>query len=458
MTLMSALRRFGFAAAFAAIALAMAAFAAGPSALSAVGGREPPAAPGLYKLGIHKIRHVIVIMQENRSLDSYFGTFPGAAGIPAGTCVPDPLRNVCAPPFHDRHDANTGGPHWYAQAVVDINNGAMNGFVAESEQPTKARSDVMGYHNGKDIPNYWTYARDFVLQDHMFEPNESWSLPAHLFLVSEWSAYCTTHDPMSCRNDFRSPANPDKGTTPIYAWTDLTYLLHKFGVSWRAYVMTGTQPDCPNGAVTCPAVQQTAGTPGIWNPLPWFDTVKADGQLGNIQGLSAFFQAAKAGTLPAVSWITPADSVSEHPPRLVSAGQSYVTQLINAVMASPDWNSTAIFLAWDDWGGFYDHVVPPKVDKNGYGLRVPGIVISPFARKGFIDHQRLSFDAYAKFIEDDFLGGRRIDPSADGRPDPRPDVRENMTGLGNLAADFNFDQTPLPPVILPVHPVTDLIP
>jgi hypothetical protein len=121
-------------------------------------------------------------------------------------------------------------------------------------------------------------------------------------------------------------------------------------------------------------------------------------------------------------------------------------------MHSPDWSSTAIFLSWDDWGGFYDHVVPPSVDQDGYGIRVPGLVISPFARTGFIDHQVLSHDAYNKFIEDDFLDGQRLNPANDGRPDPRPDVREANPLLGNLAADFDFNQKPRPPVILPVHP------
>src|SRR6202165_1562877 len=109
-------------------------------------------------------------------------------------------------------------------------------------------------------------------------------------------------------------------------------------------------------------------------------------------------------------------------------------------MCGPNWSSSAIFLAWDDWGGFYDHVVPPRVDENGYGLRVPGLVISPFARQGFIDHQTLSFDAYVKFIEDDFLGGQRIDPTTDGRPDPRPDVREDVAVLGDLSLAFDFTQ------------------
>ena len=129
-----------------------------------------------------------------------------------------------------------------------------------------------------------------------------------------------------------------------------------------------------------------------------------------------------------------------------------MTDLVNAIMRSPDWSSTAIFLSWDDWGGFYDHVTPPSVDQNGYGLRVPGLVISPYARKGYIDHQTLSHDAYAKFIEDDFLGGQRLDPSTDGRPDPRPDVRESLSQLGDLQADFDFTQQPLPPVILDDQP------
>jgi phospholipase C len=198
--------------------------------------------------------------------------------------------------------------------------------------------------------------------------------------------------------------------------------------------------------------KQNAKTPGIWNPLPNFDTVKNDGQLDNIQTIDNFYTSARNGTLPAVSWIDPNGKVSEHPPALVSTGQSYVTGLINAAMQGPDWNSTAIFLAWDDWGGFYDHILPPTVDQNGYGLRVPGIVISPYAKKAYIDKQTLSFDAYLKFIEDDFLNSQRLDPKNDGRPDPRPAVREDVPILGNLVADFDFTQPPRPPMILPTHP------
>ncbi len=426
---------------------------------------------------IHRIKHVVIIMQENRSFDQYFGTYPGADGIPAGVCVPDPRNGGCVRPFHDPADTNFGGPHSQNNATADIAGGQMNGFVGQAEKgagctgnnpncspcasSTQSRCiDVMGYHDAREIPNYWTYAHDFVLQDRMFEPNASWSLPQHLFQVSEWSASCTNpFEALSCTNALQSPNPPGVplSQTPLYAWTDMTYLLHRAGVSWGYYVFKGTEPDCQNdSSVACTPVAQGPTTPGIWNPLPHFADVQQDGQLGNVQTLSNFFSAAQAGTLPAVSWIDPNARVSEHPTGLVSAGQTYVTGLINAIMRSPDWNSTAVFLSWDDWGGFYDHVVPPAVDQNGYGLRVPGIVISPYARSGYIDHQTLSHDAYNKFIEDAFLGGQRLDPATDGRPDPRPDVRETNPLLGNLSADFNFDQPPRPPETLPVHPAPGL--
>jgi phospholipase C len=276
-------------------------------------------------------------------------------------------------------------------------------------------------------------------------------------MVSGWSARCASSDPMSCVNELQSPQrlNPrggGGGAQPDYAWTDLTYLLHKNHISWAYYLAQGTQPDCADDKMFCSPQPQNRKVPQIWNPLPWFDTVKQDGELGNVEDISNFYAAAKAGTLPAVSWVVPDGAVSEHPPGLVSAGQSYVTGIIDAAMRSPDWNSTAIFLAWDDWGGFYDHVVPPKVDQNGYGLRVPGLLISPYARHGYIDHQTLSFDAYLKFIEDDFLNAARIDPRTDGRPDPRPDVRENAAALGNLLSEFDFNQTPRAPMLLPVNP------
>jgi phospholipase C len=440
------------------------------------------ALPDGTSVGIHKIRHVVIIMQENRSFDSYFGTFPGADGIPGlagnpGTlpCLPDPRGHRCVSPYHDLSPLNAGGPHGHGNALGDIADGRMNGFIRQAERGKThycrlqvdspwcsrdpKRPDVMGYHDWREIPNYWEYASQFVLQDHMFQSDTSWSLPAHLYLVSGWSARCAqTRDPMSCRAAVQDPGSPPggpgntTGPAPHYAWTDLTWLLHRYHVSWGYYVAKGYQPDCTNNAMLCQRVHQSSETPGIWNPLLWFDTVHQDHQLSNIRPLKTFYKQAEAGTLPSVSWVTPSQKVSDHPPGRITNGQAYVTHLINTIMQGPDWNSTAIFLTWDDWGGFYDHVKPPVVDGQGYGLRVPALVISPYAKQGYIDHQTLSFDAYLKFIEDDFLGGARLNPKTDGRPDPRPNVRENAKILGNLANDFNFNKEPRPALVLPLHP------
>ena len=412
---------------------------------------------GAAPQGIEKIEHVVVIMQENRSFDSYFGTFPGADGIPMkhgkpAVCLPDPRHGGCQRPYPDHANENHGGGHFEPDVPRQINGGKMNGFLSEAEQegycksPDRSACDIMGYHTGSDIPNYWSYAKHFVLQDRMFEPVASWTVPSHLYMVSAWAALCPQPgNPMSCRSYMDYP----NAQRYPYAWTDITYLLHKHHVTWGWYL------DHSAGAgVPIPSSDRDAV--GYFNVLPGFTDVASDRQMGNVKPATAFFTAARNGTLPSVSWLIPDLYDSDHPTYLVSTAQSYVTRLINAVMRSPDWDSSAIFLAWDDWGGFYDHVVPPRVDRQGYGLRVPAMLISPYAKAGYIDHQTLSFDAYLKFIEDDFLGGQRLNPKTDGRPDPRPDVRENKPILGDLTKEFDFSQEPRLPHILPVCPKTTL--
>ncbi len=176
----------------------------------------------------------------------------------------------------------------------------------------------------------------------------------------------------------------------------------------------------------------------------------------------------EAGRLPQVSWIVPSNEYSEHPPSRVTTGMEYVTSLVNAVMQSPYWLDTAIFIAWDDWGGFYDHVEPPIVDTNntsapiqGFGLRVPGLMLSAFARPGYVDDSLYSFDSYATFIEDLFTDGARLDPAQLGNPDSRPDIRDALTSvtfrdghgepIGSLIDEFDFTQSPLPPLVLSTH-------
>lgn len=425
---------------------------------------------------IHKIKHIVIIMQENRSFDNYFGTFPGADGIPMKNgiptvAVPDPQTGKMERPYHDTSNVNYGGPHNHANQVADIDGGRMDGFVREALAGRQKRMpggknsklsgtnltcrniDVMGYHDQLEIPNYWVYAKDFVLQDHMFESIDSWSYPSHLFIVSAWSAITKIPgNPMSCVSTFEPRYRNKKDPTP-FAWTDITYLLHKAGVSWACYLDEGAKADSADFVPrSSPRNKRMLRVARVWNVLPGFNDVHQDKQIKNIQTIDRFFKVAKSGSLPSVCWMMPNHRDSEHPPARISVGQAYVTRIINAIMRSPDWSSTAIFLTWDDFGGFYDHLVPPHVDSLGYGIRVPGIVISPYARKGYIDHQILSFDAYLKFIEDDFLDGQRLDPKTDGRPDSRPDVREDVPLLGDLVKDFDFFQPPRPPVILQPYP------
>lgn len=427
-----------------------------------------------------KLKHLVFIIQENRSFDSFFGTFPGADGIPMSNgiptvCVPDndPNGTHCVKPYHDTNLVNAGGPHGERNAAADIDGGKMDGFVNQLRGASQSfciqypydpacsnltanahnpKPDVMGYHTDAEMPSYWAYAKNFVLQDKFFESAFSWSLPSHLFGVSAWSATCKSADPMTCKSDLNHPGNESSGNTPStpFAWTDITYLMHKNNVSWGYYVDNETSLDCKLDPISCAKeqAQGLSGTPPIWMPLGNFTTVQQNKQTGNIMSVNSFTAAAKSGALPQVSWIIPGAGNSDHPPSSVKNGQAYVTGLVNSVMQGPEWNSTAIFITWDDWGGFYDHVVPPKVDENGYGLRVPGLMISPWAKAGYIDSQVLSQDAYLKLIEDLFMDGQRLDPSTDGRPDQRPSVRESLPLLGDLLNEFDFAQTPRPPLVI----------
>jgi phospholipase C len=438
--------------------------------------------------GIFNLDHFVFIVLENRSFDHYFGTFPGADGLPRDadgrftTCQPDPATpGVCHRPYHDTNFFDQAGPHGEVGSHISIDAGRMDGFIRalrevgngcmrpqnrayppciQATPGPAGQPDVMGYHTAKEIPIYWKYAKTFTLHDRMFAPTDSWTLPAHLFLVSGWSATCTDlDDPMSCSSDQKFPGGiwsqglakfwtPADGAPRPYVWAPITWILYGHGVSWRYYVGEGTcvAPPCEEleGIETAP----------VQNPLPGFTAVEATGQLDLIRPNTEFLADARSGDLPAVSWVLPVADQGDHPPDSIERGQGFVAKIVNAVMEGPrqQWLRTAIFLTWDDWGGFYDHVEPPVVDENGWGLRVPSMVISPWSRPGYIDHQTLSYDAYLKLIEDRFLSGERLDPRTDGWPDSRPTVRESVRILGDLANDFDFTQDPLPPLVLDPWP------
>ena len=229
--------------------------------------------------------------------------------------------------------------------------------------------------------------------------------------------------------------------------------------------------------MACEPQLQTSKVPSIWNPAPFYAYVKKQGAAylaRHVVDTDQFLVDVKNNQLSAVSWLIPSAPFGEHPPQSITAGMEYVTSLVNAVMQSPYWADTAIFITWDDGGGFYDHVAPPIVDyigksriPMGFGPRVPGLMISAWARKGLIDHNVYSFDSYPKLIEDLFLSGQRLNPAALGTPDRRPDIRDALdygkdilgksVKLGDLRSEFDFSQEPLRPIILSTYIPTDIM-
>jgi phospholipase C len=369
---------------------------------------------------------------------------------------------------------------------MSYNGGKMDGFIRALDtysngcrlHPTEppcpratngpdGQPDIMGYHDANEIPNYWAYAERYTLFDRMFAPVDSWTLPAHLYLVSGWSAWCPDlDDAMSCRTElvFHPPSqfgNQWDGLTWVareadqyprpYVWAPITWLLYRAGVSWGYFVGKGSCVLPPCDDLTGPT------SADVVDPLPGFAATEATGQFGNIRPNGDFFKMAEHGNLPSVSWVVPEVHEGDHPPDDISLGQRYVTQLINAVAEGPQeqWNHTAIFVTWDDWGGFYDHVKPPQniagVPKDNYGFRVPTFLVSPYAAQG-VNHDTMSFDAFLRLIEDRFLDRQRLDGENRGWPDARPSTRETAPELHPLDDAFDFSQEPIPPLVLDPMP------
>ena len=402
----------------AVLALALSACSSSPSQPAASPERVTGGPTGHYEVaaGIHKIKHIIVIEQENRSFDSYFGTYPGADGIPMKNgvptvCVPMPTGG-CQTPYHDTADVNGGGPHGAAQREASTSTGGR--WTGSSPGGTKGKKGC-GASNGRQpgllelggtrrhgVPHGGGDPELLDLRQglHARRPHVRAGrivvaarppLPGLRLVgqVLEPSAVELRERDQGartrrcrCRSTWTRPSTPARPTSPTP------------GPTSPGSSTTSTS----RGPTTCrPGTSPTARTTRPWLARRWrratslrasgtrcpiFEDVQKDHQIRNIQPLNNYFSEAKKGTLPSVMWVTPSQADSEHPPASVHQGQAYVTAVINAAMKSPDWDSTAIFLQWDDWGGFYDNVVPPPVDQNGYGLRVPAMVISPYAKTG----------------------------------------------------------------------------
>jgi phospholipase C len=377
---------------------------------------------------ITKIQHIIFILKENRTFDTYFGTYPGADG--ATTAVISTGQTIRLAHTPDPPPRDISGHGWF-DAINGMDNDKMDQFdvIPGSNQ----NGDYLGMTQltQKDIPNYYTYAQNYVLGDRMFSSLQGASFANHLYMVAgqsggaftiptsgggtpkgAWGCDSPSDTTVKVLDDDLTISNP----FPCLEFQTLTDVLDSAGVSWKYYAPAIGQP----GAI----YSSLDAISHIRNGPEWQDRVVSDTQ---------FVTDAQNGNLPAVSWLVTADTNNEHPPSSVCPGENWTVKQVNAVMQGADWNSSAIFITWDDFGGFYDHVVPPSLDHFGLGPRVPLLVISPFARKAFISHTTYEYSSILKFIETRF---------------GLPSLTARDAQANDMTDSFDFTQGPRSGVVL----------
>ncbi len=335
------------------------------------------------------IKHVIYLMQENHSFDNYFGTYPGANGIPSEICMPRRAAQPqlgCVSPFHIGNRAVRDLSHSEKTFRRQFRDGRMDGFVSAFGD----RDSVsMGHYDDRDIPFYWNIADRYVLFDRFFTSAAGGSVWNHLYWV--------TATPGNWRDDVIPPGG--FGRLPT-----IFDRLEAKRIPWKFYVQ--------NYDPTVTFRRRGSGDRGsqvVWVPLLDYGRFLDNPRLfSKIVDLEQFYTDLARNKLPAVSYIAPSGA-SEHPPGSIQAGERFVRTLITALMRSRAWNSTAFVWSYDDWGGWYDHVRPPRVDAMGYGFRAPTLLVSGYARRGYVDSTTFDFTSLLKFIEENW----RLRPLAD---------------------------------------------
>jgi phospholipase C len=331
------------------------------------------------------IRHLVMLMQENHSFDNYFGTYPGADGFPDGTCMPvrpgNP-RKGCVEPHHLAAGPPRDHSHDHKTALRQLNGGRMDGFVRALEVRRQDGPVAMGYYDRRDLPFHWAVAEQYVLFDRFFSSSLQGGDANHMFWVA-------------------GRPKADDGPT-------IFDRLQQRGISWKFYV--GGYDSSIN--IRTPPSRRDARWGRVLDDVPILKMARfADDRrlASRIVDLDQYHRDLQDGTLPAVSFIV-SYGASEHPPGNLALGQRLVRSLINGLMASSAWKDSAFLYTYDDWGGWYDHVRPPKVDAYGYGFRVPALLVSPYAHRGHVDHTQLDQTAGIKFIEENWglapLGSR----------------------------------------------------
>ena len=382
------------------------------------------------------IKHVVFIVKENRTFDDLFGTFPGANGVSFG------MDHGTRRPLVRGTDGRVPSdiPHCYTCAIQAWDHGKMDGFDQGPPTGDWAYSQL----HRTQLPNYWHWAERNVLFDDFFSSAYGPSFPNHLYTIAAQSGGAHENpiqnlDELQARHEttglfkawgcdslptsfvpvFDSEGN-EKQLPPCFDFQTEGDLLMAKDIPWAYYSATEEQ----NGYLwsAYDAVRHIRENPQVWQS----HIFPVDGVLGDI----------KDGLLPPVTWITPRFELSEHPEYSFCHGQNWSTRVIDAIMNSPMWKDTAIFLTWDDYGGFYDHVPPPQVDGFGFGIRVPLLILSPYAKTGFVSHELGEFSSVLRFVEDNWGLTQLTHRDADATP---------------LMSAFDFSQDPRPPDPLPIR-------
>ena len=346
------------------------------------------------------IQHVVVIMEENHTLDNYFGDFPGVAGTKWGITEPQAANPL-------PHDMTHSGP----RAIAAMNGGKMDKF------------DPLGkvQYKKQDIPTYWAYAKQYGLGVNFFTDAATSSTPNHIAMVAAQTGgdFATTHvtgchSPLNQLVLDRATGGSESYGPPCYNINSIPQELTNAGLSWKFY-----------------------GTTYIWNPTQFIQPISNTPKISSTQIITD----AQNSQLPAVSFVTPTqDQDSDHPPQPIQPAENFVASIVNGIMNSPEWSSTAIFVTWDDFGGFYDHIPPPQVDGRGLGPRVPLLVISPWAKPGYISTQQGEFASFDKFIEENF-----------GLPSLG--ARDSLASTSDLMDYFDFSNPGHPPNSTLIEPI-----
>jgi len=405
-----------FAMAAAACAVVVAACSGVAGAAMATLPAPPTPLPSQSPIPQGVIKHVVIIVQENRSFNDLFNGFPGAKTSASGRKSNGTVVQLVAASLAMNYDIGHSHLAW----LTAYDHGKMDGFDRETSKPPTPLA-AYTYVQRPDVQQYWTLASDYALDDAFFQSNTGPSYPAHQYLIAAQSAMADENpsDPNIWGCD--SPAgtrvkvldgdgNEHNGPFPCFDYVTLADEVDQAGLTWTQYVQS---------------------VENFWNAFDAISQIRYGPQWGTrvVQPSEQIITDVANGSLANVTWVAPNWKTSDHPGNHSTLGPQWIASVVDAIGASKFWDSTAIFITWDDWGGLYDPVAPPQLDRMGLGFRVPLIVVSPYAKKGHVSHFRDEFGSILRFTEQAF--GL---PSL-GQTDARAD---------NLADCFDFTQQPSP--------------